>query len=254
MINKLTLSSLFVVLALLFNSHALSESNKTNDYDSGNQKIESSDKSKDEKKSSDKETDEKAKEELEVPSKEEALTITDTDVVMGDKDAPVTIFEYASMSCGHCSAFFNSTFDPLREKYIDTGKVKFVFRDHPLDEFALRGSMLTKCAYTKGFDNFLRFKRVLFSTQRNWSGKRNYLEVLSNIAKLGGMKSEEFDACMEDKAIEDKILEKRLQTIKSLRVKSTPTFFINGEMVAGAKNIKYLSKIIDSYIEDSETE
>lgn len=246
MTNIISLKSLFFAIVLLLNSYAFASSETNIQTTSGT--AQASAKTKEQKAAEDK------KEELEVLTKEEALTITETDIVMGDEDAPVTIFEYASMSCGHCSAFFNSTFDPLKEKYIDTGKVKFVFRDHPLDEFALRGAMLTKCAYKKGFDNFLRFKRVLFTTQSNWAGKRNYLEVLSNISKLGGMKTQEFDACVEDKEIEEEILARRLQTAKSLKVRSTPTFFINGEMVTGAKNIKHMSKVIDSYLKYADEE
>jgi protein-disulfide isomerase len=187
-------------------------------------------------------------------TKEEVFQINETDIVVGDKNAPVTIIEYASMSCSHCATFFKTTFAPLKEKYIDNGKVKFVFRDFPLDEFALRAAMVAKCSIDEGVDNFLKFKKVLFSTQRNWAGKKNYLEILSNIAKLGGMKQAKFDQCIEDKDLENNILEKRLNASTILEVQSTPTFFVNGEIYAGAKEFEYVSKLIDTILGEDDVE
>jgi protein-disulfide isomerase len=176
----------------------------------------------------------------------EVLAINEQDIVLGDDNAPVTIVEYASMSCSHCAHFHNTTFDDLKTKYIDTGKVKFVFRDFPLDEPALRGAMLAKCAGDKGKDQFLKFIKTMFSTQQNWAPKSNYLEVLSNIAKLGGMKSEEFEACMQDKELERQVMEGKFKAAKFLEIRSTPSFYINGELHRGAKEIEYLSEAIDA--------
>jgi protein-disulfide isomerase len=181
-------------------------------------------------------------------SLDEVLAISDKDVVLGDKNAPVTIIEYASMTCHHCADFHNKVFDELKTKYIDTGKVKFVFRDFPLDEPAMRGSILARCASKGGQEEFLKFTKVMFSTQGDWAGKKNYLEVLSNIAKLGGMKGEEFESCMADKELEKQIITGKFDAAKSLQIRSTPSFFINGELHSGAKDIKYMSEAIDAAI------
>lgn len=181
-------------------------------------------------------------------TKEELLTISDQDMVLGKDDAPVTIIEYASMSCSHCATFHNNTFAELKEKYIDTGKVKFVFRDFPLNDPALRGAMLTRCSGDK--EKFYKFKDVLFSTQNNWATKKDYLEILSNIAKIGGMTGEEFDKCESDKALEENILKIRFYAANVLQVRSTPTFFINSEKHEGAMKIDYFDREIEKIIGD----
>jgi len=183
---------------------------------------------------------------------EEVLTISDNDFVIGKDDAPVTLVEYASMSCGHCANFHNRTFDDLKKKYIDTGKVKFVFRDFPLDEPALRGSMLARCAGLDSEGDFLKFIKTMFRTQPNWASKKNYLEVLSNIAKLGGMTGEAFEACMVNKDVEHVIMEGKFHAAKFLEIRSTPSFYINGELHRGAKDLKYLSEAIDAVLGGAE--
>lgn len=179
---------------------------------------------------------------------DEVLEVKEHDIVLGDENAPVTIVEYASMSCPHCATFHNETFDELKMKYIDTGKVKFVFRDFPLDEPALRGAMLSRCAGKDGAESFLKYLKVLFSTQQNWAPKKNYVEVLSNIAKLGGMKAEQFEACMTDKDIETEVMTGKYYAARFLEIRSTPSFYINGVLHRGAQNIKYLSEAIDGIL------
>jgi protein-disulfide isomerase len=182
------------------------------------------------------------------PTADQLLEILPNDIVIGDIKAPVTIVEYASMSCTHCAAFHNSTFSDLKEKYIDTGKVRFVFRDFPLDEPALRGAMMARCAGKGDPEKFLKFTKVMFSTQSNWAPKKNYLEVLANIGKLGGMKGEEFDACMADKSVEDAVMLSKFNAAKQLEVRSTPTFFINKEEHKGGRDLKYFSEVIDGIL------
>lgn len=173
------------------------------------------------------------------------LGVLPTDIVAGSKDAPVTIVEYASMSCSHCAAFHNNAYGPLKEKYIDTGKVKFILRDFPLNEQALRGSMLARCA---GEEKFEKFVDVMFSTQSNWITKKNFLEILSNIGKLGGMSGETFDACMADKSLEESVMRSKYNGVTKLEVRSTPTFFVNGEEYKGVKKFEYFAEVIDNLL------
>lgn len=180
--------------------------------------------------------------ETSLPSKESILKIQKDDMVKGDAKAPVTLIEYASLSCTHCAAFYNNTFEELQKKYIDTGKVRYVFRDFPLNLPALHATMLVRCAPQDKTDKFIN---TLFSTQNTWATKKNYLEFLSNIAKLGGMSGSDFDACIANKALEDKITLERFQAAKVLEVRSTPAFFINGTPYAGLHNLESLSAVID---------
>ncbi len=173
---------------------------------------------------------------------EELYKISPDDMVIGDSKAKVTVIEYASMTCQHCADFHKNTYHELKEKYIDTGKIRFVFRAFPLDEPALRASML---AYCSGEERFYKFIDVLFTTQSNWSLSKNYKEILANIAKLGGMTGEEFDKCMADSAIEKRIMQGKFDASTALSIRSTPSFFINGNLYKGAHGFEYFSKVID---------
>ncbi|MDB2415345.1 DsbA family protein [Rickettsiales bacterium] len=179
------------------------------------------------------------------PSKAEILTVRSDDIVIGSEDAPVTIFEYASLTCSHCAAFYNDTYQVLKKNYIDNGKVRLVYRDFPLDGAALRGAQLARCDKDKDPHKFLK---VMYSTQSNWATKKNFLEILSNIGKLGGIKGEEFDACIADENLERSIMESKYHAISVLEVRSTPTFFINGQKHDGSRNFEYFKGVIDEIL------
>lgn len=173
---------------------------------------------------------------------EELYKISPSDIVLGDKKAKVTVIEYASMTCSHCADFHKNAYPEVKEKYIDTGKIKFVFRSFPLDEPALRASML---AYCSGPDRFYKFIDVMFTTQPNWALSKNYLEVLANIGKLGGVSGNEFDKCMANNVLEKKIMQGKFDATTTLSVRATPTFFINGNIYKGAHNFEYFAKVLD---------
>ena len=166
------------------------------------------------------------------PAAEALLTVMPDDIVLGSKDAPVTIIEYASLTCPHCAHFDVDTLPKLKAAYIDTGKVKLIFRDFPLDTWALKASMLAHCA---GRDRFYGFVDVLFSNQAQWAHVDDPGAALAGIAKIGGIGKEEFDRCMADDALSDKITKTRFDAEKALEIQSTPTFFINGEKLVGAQ-------------------
>lgn len=179
------------------------------------------------------------------PSAEDLYKIQADEIIQGDKNAKVTVIEYASLTCSHCSDFHKSTYPQVKEKYLDTGKVRMVFRNFPLDEPALRGAMLASCG---GADKFYKFTDVMFTTQPNWAFSKNYLEILANIAKLGGLSGAQFDKCMADTALEKKIMQTKLDASKVLQVRATPTFFINGTIYKGAHNFEFFSKVLDEAI------
>ncbi len=163
------------------------------------------------------------------------------DKAMGKEDAPVTIVEYASMTCPHCAHFHETTLPELKKKYIDTGKVRLVFREFPFDPRAEAGFMLARCSN----DNYFAMVDVLFSQQQGWAGAKNAKDALLQIAKLAGFSQESFEACLTDQKLLDDVRAVRERASKEFGVDSTPTFFVNGARYPGAMSIAEMSAIID---------
>ncbi len=167
--------------------------------------------------------------------------ISADDYTMGKPDAPITIVEYASLTCPHCARFHTDTLPQLKEKYIKTGKVRLVYRDFPLDRYALQGSMMARCA---GRERYLGFIDAMFMTQDGWARADNPTQALARIGLGGGMSQKVFNACMENKEIEKKILAQRVDGQNKFSINSTPTLIINGQVHAGALSIAEIDKII----------
>ena len=154
-----------------------------------------------------------------------------SDLVLGKADAPITVVEYASMTCGHCANFHNKVFPALKEKYIDTGKVRLVFREFPLDNLAAGASMVARCA---GGDKTLPLVSALFRTQDAWAFARgDPRPELFKVAKQAGFTQESFDKCLADQKLLDDITAVRARAVDVFGVSSTPTFFINGKKLVG---------------------
>jgi protein-disulfide isomerase len=169
------------------------------------------------------------------------LALTRDDRILGNPDAPITIVEYASLTCPHCAHFANDVLPELKKKWIDTGKAKLVLRDFPLDEPALRAAMIARCAPP---DRYYAYIDTFFAAQDKWVMARDYREALARLVKLGGMSKDEFDNCLKNSALENKIVEGRLVASKELDVNSTPTFFINGTKFAGAPTVEEFDKVL----------
>jgi protein-disulfide isomerase len=170
------------------------------------------------------------------------LQITKDDRILGNPEAPITIVEYASLTCPHCAHFANDVLPDIKKEWIDTGKAKLVLRDYPLDEPALRAAMITRCAPP---DRYYAFVDTFFAAQEKWV-RADYREALARLAKLGGMSTEEFDACLKNTELENKIVEGRLKATQELDVNSTPTFFVNGSKLAGAPTKEEFEKLLSS--------
>jgi protein-disulfide isomerase len=169
------------------------------------------------------------------------LALSKDDRILGNPDAPITIVEYASLTCPHCAHFTNEILPELKKKWIDTGKAKLVLRDYPLDEPALRAAMIARCAPP---DRFYAYTDMFFGAQEKWVTARDYRDALARLVKLGGMSREEFDNCLKNTALENKIVEGRLVASKELDVNSTPTFFINGTKFTGAPTVEEFDKAL----------
>jgi protein-disulfide isomerase len=166
------------------------------------------------------------------------------DFMIGSHKAPVTIIEYASMTCPHCAHFSETTFPELQKRYIDTGKVRFTLRPFPLDALAAAGFMLARCG---GKDKYMPMVETLFAKQPQWLVKEP-LPPLKEIAKQFGIGESEFNDCLANQKLLDGIQAVRDHAAQKLGVNSTPTFFVNGKKLVGDVSIDQLAKEIDPYL------
>ena len=170
--------------------------------------------------------------------------IGELDRVLGNDDAPVTLVEYASFTCGHCARFHADTLPALRERYVDSGVAKLVFRDFPLDGLALRASMLSHCAAPQ---QYFTLVEVLFATQRQWISAPDPLQALGNIGRQAGIGEADFQACMENDALAEQILRRALAAEERFGISSTPSFVINGETLIGNQPLDRFEAAIDRF-------
>ena len=168
----------------------------------------------------------------------------DGDIMIGSDKAPVTVIEYASMTCPHCAHFSETTFPELQKRYIDTGKVRFTLRAFPLDALAAAGFMLARCG---GKDKYMPIVETLFAKQPEWIVKEP-LPALKEIAKQFGIGESEFNECLANQKLLDGIQTVRDNAVQKLGVNSTPTFFVNGKRLVGDISIDQLAKEIDAYL------
>jgi protein-disulfide isomerase len=169
------------------------------------------------------------------------------DMALGPANAAVTITEFASMTCPHCAAFTEKVFPKIKSEYIDTGKIRFVFREFPLDIKAAAGSMLARCIAKDDASKYFAVIDMLFRQQNEWVLK-NTTETLIRIGKQAGLSQQQVEDCLKDQALLDKIAADQKYANEVLKVNSTPTFFINGEMVKGETSFEEFDKRIKSLL------
>jgi len=156
------------------------------------------------------------------------------DMALGPANATVTITEFASMTCPHCAAFNAEVFPKIKSTYIDTGKIRYIFREFPLDIKAAAGSMLARCIAKDDSAKYFAVVDVLFKQQNDWAyAAKSTTEGLSRIGKQAGLSQEQVDSCLKDQALLDKIAADQKYAAEVLKVNSTPTFFINGDVIKG---------------------
>jgi protein-disulfide isomerase len=169
------------------------------------------------------------------------------DMALGPANAPVTITEYASMTCPHCAAFNAEVFPKIKSTYIDTGKIRYVFREFPLDIKAAAGSMLARCIAKGDSGKYFAVVDMLFRQQSDWVMK-NTTETLTRIGKQAGLSEKAVEDCLKDQALLDKIAADQKYAAEVLKVNSTPTFFINGEVIKGEASFDEFDKKIKSLL------
>ena len=170
---------------------------------------------------------------------------TDEEIFLGNKDAKIVVIEYASMTCAHCANFHKKVYPKIKENYIDTNKIKFIFRDFPLDKQALFASVLAKCAPKEKYFDFVK---LILNTQKKWiSNDDAFVNKLKNIGKLAGLNENKINACFKDEHLVDNIIESRSIAEKKYNITSTPSLIIN-EKKYSAMNYENFEKIIEGLI------
>lgn len=165
------------------------------------------------------------------------------DMYLGAEDAPVVMVEYASMTCPHCASFHEKVLPDLKEKYIETGKLKLIFREFPLDPRAYAASMLARCADD---EFYFPMVDVLFKQQSVWARADDPRPPLLQIAKLAGFTQESFEECLKNQELLDKVNETRKKAAEVYGVSGTPSFFIDGEKYSGRISVEGMSEAIES--------
>lgn len=167
------------------------------------------------------------------------------DMALGDVNAPVTVIEYASLTCPHCATFHNETWPTIKQNYVDTGKVRFIFRDVYFDQYGLWASMIARCG---GEGPFFGYLTQLFGKQREWSRSDDIVGELQRIGRLGGLPAERMQACLSDEALLNRLVADFQTNTTADNVNSTPTFIINGETATGAMSAAAFSALIDKHL------
>jgi len=162
------------------------------------------------------------------------------DEVLGKANAPITVIEYSSLTCPHCAKFHSDTLPQVKKDWIDTGKVKYIVRDFPLDGLAQAAAMISHCSG----DRYFAFVDTFFHSQANWEHAANPVDALKGIARLGGMPADEVDKCLQDRQLLNEIEARKEDGEKVYSIDSTPTFVINGKAVSGDKPYEEFAKLL----------
>jgi len=164
------------------------------------------------------------------------------EMTIGKKDAPLTIVEYASLGCSHCAKFHQETYPTLKKDYIDTGKVKLIFRDFPLGTPALAATMIARCS---GPERYFGFVEMFFRSQTQWSHAENPLKALSKVARLGGMPPIDVQACMRNQKLLEYIQLQKKHAYEEDGINATPYFVIGTEKLSGGLPYNQMKVIIE---------
>jgi protein-disulfide isomerase len=168
-----------------------------------------------------------------------------SDIIYGEENAEITIIEYASYSCFHCSDFHKNIYPKIYDDFIVPGKVRFIYRDFPLDSASLKASQLVRCMAA---ENKSKFKNLLLESQKSWAFTKEYAENLENLARISGMSSAEFNKCFNNKEYETQILQERLDVFNAFNISSTPSFIINGKKYNGGNNWYEISEFLNNLL------
>lgn len=190
------------------------------------------------------------------PAEAQASEPTDVDAMLaertlGNPDAPVTLVEYSSLTCPHCASFHRATLPQIKQRYVDTDQVRIVYHDFPLDPFALAGAMIARCVSSEDGPYF-DFLETLFAEQDEWARAEQPRDALQALAADAGLDEPAFNACLANGPLLAGIRSRTLEAAESLNIQSTPTFFVNGERVSGARPFSDFQTIIERKLKEAE--
>lgn len=168
-----------------------------------------------------------------------------SDMALGSAQARVTIIEYASMTCPHCAEFHMKVLPALKDKYINKGAVRLVYRDFPLDGLAMRAAMTARCA---GPERYFGFVDLFYQQQPSWTRAKDQIGALQQLSRIGGLTPEKFKACLDNVALQEYVVKSRQQGQAEFGVSGTPTFVIEGKVYRGIETIEEFARIIDPII------
>ncbi|MGM0559566.1 MAG: DsbA family protein [Pseudomonadota bacterium] len=183
------------------------------------------------------------------PALADATEVGESERIIGDADAPITIIEYASLTCPHCASFHTDTLPQLKSEWLDEGKARLVYRHYPLDGLALRAAMVTDCLEKDRA--FFGMLSALFKDQQQWARAEDPIAALQKHARLAGLGEERFNSCIEDEEGMNQVIRKLEQARETYEVQSTPTFIINGRKVEGNRSYEDLVEILEEVQEDT---
>ncbi|MFD2181693.1 DsbA family protein [Rhodoplanes azumiensis] len=168
----------------------------------------------------------------------------------GRPDAKVTVEEYSSLGCPHCSDFHLQILPRIKAQYIDAGKVRWIVRDFPLGQLPLAGAVVARCA---GPGGYLELLEVLFRAQEQWMDAQDPIGSLETIAQKAGIQRPQFESCLMDDALIKRILDRARDAQKAHKVSATPTFIVNGEKVVGLMSFDEFARILDRHLAKAST-
>jgi protein-disulfide isomerase len=171
------------------------------------------------------------------------MPLFEDDHILGATEAPVTIIEYASLTCPHCATFHKETLPQVKSEWIEAGRARFVYRHYPLDQLALRAAAVSECIKGNGFFGFLD---VLFSNQEKWSHSQDPIAAIGQYAALAGLDKATFEACLNDEAAIDRILQKQTDGRDRYGIASTPSFVVNGSPVVGTRGYDDFKTVLEA--------
>jgi protein-disulfide isomerase len=170
------------------------------------------------------------------------------EMVLGNQKAKITVIEYASLGCPHCAQFHSGTYQDVKKNYIDTGKIKFIFRDFPLGTPALAASMISRCS---GSAKYFGMIDIFFQGQKQWSQAENPMTALKKIARFGGMSATDVDDCLQNQELLDYIQNTARDGGEKHKINSTPSFVIDGETHSGGLPYADFKKLLDKALNKS---
>jgi protein-disulfide isomerase len=164
---------------------------------------------------------------------------------LGKVDAPVVMIEYASATCPHCAEFHEKLLPQIKAEYIDTGKVRFIFREFPLDQLALGAFMLARCVPE---DKYFPVIDLMFRRQRTWAQAKNPADELFKVTQMAGMDQAAFEACTKRQDLAKAIVESSQKAAKDFGIKGTPAVFVNGQFVDAHEDMPAVKAALDKAI------